>query len=208
MTIEDMKHINMLCETQPAYIVHRKQGEYTIEDYYALPDECRAELIDGVLYDMGAPTTFHQTLVLELGSAFKDYIRSRKGKCVSLISPVDVQLDCDNKTMVQPDVMVVCDRDKFKDGRIYGAPDFVAEILSPSTARKDRYIKLSKYMNAGVRECWLVDPEQKRIYVHEWKREDAFAKTYTFDEEVSVGIFDGECKLDFREIYGYVKLLE
>lgn len=204
---DDWKAVNMIRETQSSYIIDRKQGQYTIKDYFLFPDERRVELIDGVIYDMAAPTTLHQVIAMDICSSFKDYIRRKDGKCVSVIAPVDVQLDCDDKTMVQPDVMIVCDHDKFKDGRIYGAPDLVVEVLSPSTAKRDSYMKVSKYMNAGVKECWLVDPVKKRIYVHEWTNNDAVVELYTFEDEVPVGIFDGECKVDFREIYAYAEFL-
>lgn len=122
-------------ETAPAYIT-KKQGEYTLEDYYALPEERRVELIDGVIYDMGAPTSLHQVLVTELWEPLNKFISENKGNCMAMVSPLDVQLDCDDKTMVQPDVVVICDRDKIRKRGIYGAPDFIIEILSRSTRRK------------------------------------------------------------------------
>ena len=85
-----------------------------------------------------------------------------------MAAPMDVQLDCDDKTMVQPDVMVVCDRDKITRKCIYGAPDLAVEILSDSTKKKDMYVKLGKYMEAGVREYWLVDPKGKKVIVYDF----------------------------------------
>mgnify|MGYP000438242551 FL=1 len=133
-----------------------------MEDYYALPEEQRVELIDGVIYDMSAPTSVHQLLGTEILLVLKDYIRKQHGRCVLIASPIDVQLDCDDKTMVQPDVIVVCDREKIQNRCIFGAPDFVAEVLSESTRKKDLVLKLNKYMTAGVREYWLVDPDRKK----------------------------------------------
>ena len=98
-------------EARSIYNVKR-QGEYTLEDYYALPEEQRVELIDGVIYDMSAPTSVHQLLGTEILLVLKDYIRKEHGLCVPVASPIDVQLDCDDKTMVQPDVIVVCDLGK------------------------------------------------------------------------------------------------
>lgn len=184
----------------------KKPGEYTIDDYMALPDDERVELIDGVFYDMAAPRTLHQLIGSEIHITIRDYIRRNKGKCIPLSAPTDVQLDCDNKTIVQPDVMVVCDRDKFKFGRVYGAPDFVVEVLSPSTAKRDGTLKLSKYCNAGVREYWLVDPKRKRVVVYDLEN-DAFPTIYTFNDEVPVGIFKGMCVVDFKEIYEYAQFL-
>ena len=76
------------------------------------------------------------------------------------MSPIDVRLDEDDQTAVQQDVLIVCDRNKFQNGRVFGAPDFLVEVLSPSTRKKNMYLKLFKYMNAGIREYWIVDPEK------------------------------------------------
>ena len=85
----------------------KKQGEYTIEDYYNWPEDERIELIDGVIYDMGAPTYDHQDLIGEIAYVFKKFVKERNGKCRVNVAPLDVQLDRDNKTMVQPDIMIV-----------------------------------------------------------------------------------------------------
>lgn len=192
-------------ETKSTYCAKR-QGEYTLEDYYALPDEQRVELIDGVIYDMGAPTSIHQLLVTELWQKLKEFVSAGKGECMPMISPLDVQLDCDDKTMVQPDVVVVCDRNKILKHCIYGAPNFIIEILSKSTRRKDGVTKLSKYAEAGVREYWTVDPDQKKVVVYNFESED-FPVIYGFNAKIPVGIFDGKCEIDFVEIYEYVRFL-
>ena len=199
--------IPMVKEELAPYLAHRKQGEYTIEDYYNLPDEHRVELIDGVIYDMTAPTYVHQGFGGEIYAFFRDYIRKNKGKCMAFISPADIQLDRDNKTMVQPDVFVICDRDKLKKRVLFGAPDLVVEILSPSTRKKDIVIKTRKYRLAGVREYWIVDPMHKQICVHEFAKNDITA-LYSFDDCVPVGIWDGKCVVDFKEIYEYLRFLD
>lgn len=195
--------VSCVQEAQSIYNVKR-QGAYTLEDYYALPEEQRVELIDGVIYDMSAPTSVHQLLGTEILLVLKDYIRKQHGRCVPLASPIDVQLDCDDKTMVQPDVIVVCDREKIQNRCIFGAPDFVAEVLSESTRKKDLVLKLNKYMTAGVREYWLVDPDRKKVIVYDFEKED-YPMMYGFEARIPVGIFDGECEVDFQEIYAYVK---
>ena len=121
----------------------KKQGEYTLKDYEAIPDEYRVELIDGVIYDLNTPTTIHQQLAFEISIRLREYIRQNKGLCMVLPSPVSVQLDEDDRTMLQPDVVVCCDRDKILRSHVYGAPDMVIEILSPST-RKRYGIKTEK----------------------------------------------------------------
>ena len=112
------------------------------------------------------------------------------------MSPVDVQLDCDEKTVVQPDVLIVCDRAKFQNGRVFGAPDFVAEVLSPSTRKKDMSLKVYKYMNAGVREYWIIDPEKKAVIVYDLEHE-AIPVIYGFDAEIPVLVWDGKCRISF-----------
>ena len=184
----------------------KKQGEYTLEDYYALPDDQRAELIDGVLYDMSAPTYPHQIIQLEIGRQLADFIDASRSSCMPFIAPADVQLDCDNKTMVQPDVFVICNRNKLTKTHSMGAPDYIVEILSPSTRKKDSYLKLHKYAAAGVREYWLVDPDKQKIMVYNLEKEDMTA-LYTFSDQVPVSIFGGDCKIDFARIYEKMQFL-
>ena len=133
---------SVLRESAPEYGSVKKQGEYTVEDYYALPDERRVELIDGVIYDMSAPTCNHQLVGGEIYRQIANYIHGNNGKCIPMMSPVDVRLNCDNKTMVQPDLLVLCDLGKIKRKCIYGVPDFIIEVLSPGTKKKDTMLKL------------------------------------------------------------------
>lgn len=123
------------------------------------------------------------------------------------ISPTDVQLDCDNKTMVQPDVFVLCDKSKLKKQVLFGYPDLIIEVLSPSTRTKDIHIKTRKYRLAGVREYWIVDPMKRQIFVHNFEKGN-LSSLYTFEDKVPVGIWDGKCEVDFKEIYEYVSFLE
>ncbi len=184
----------------------KKQGEYTIEDYFALPEERRVELIDGVIYDMASPTLIHQTISMEICARLREHIRKKKGKCIPGVAPWDVQLDCDNKTMVQPDVYVICDKSKIQNGRLFGAPDFIVEVLSPSTAKKDTGIKTAKYAAAGVREYWIVDSRRERIVVYILNEEGYYdISLYTFYDEIPVYIFNNECKIDFQEISDYIE---
>ena len=192
------KYESMIRETS-AYNVPAAQDEFTVEDYLKLPEEERMEIIDGVIYDMAAPTDIHQVIRDEVFARFREHVRKKKGKCITITSPIDVQLDCDNRTMVQPDVIIVCDRNKFKKGRIFGAPDLVVEVLSDSTRKKDIVIKTSKYCNAGVREYWIVDPKKKRVHVYQFE-EDYAPTIYTFADKVPVGIWNNECEVDFAEI--------
>lgn len=184
----------------------KQSGEYTIEDYARLPQEQRAELIDGVFYDMTAPRPVHQLIEGQIYMKLCNYIAGKKGNCIPMVSPVDVQLDCDDKTMVQPDVLVVCNKGQILGHCVYGAPDFVIEILSKSSRRKDMFIKADKYLEAGVQEYWLIDPDKKVIIKYDFAN-DNYPVIYGFDSKVPVSIFQEECVIDFREIYEYVSFL-
>ncbi len=196
---------SLVCESAIPYQIKR-QGEFTLDDYYALPDERRVELIDGVIYDMTAPTYPHQMILGELFFQLTSYINGKKGTCIPFMAPADVQLDGDDKTMVEPDVFVVCDRSKITKTHTIGAPDLVIEILSPSTWRKDSYTKLAKYTLAGVREYWIIDPETLKIMVYDIEG-NTMARLYTFHDRVPVLIFGGDCKIDFPKIYEKIKFL-
>lgn len=181
----------------------KRQGEYTLEDYYALPEDKRYELIDGVLYEMTAPTTVHQIIALQMCHQIESFIDEHGGDCMSYIAPVDVQLDCDDKTMVEPDVIILCDRSKDINRCIYGAPDFVAEVLSKSTRRKDIGVKTYKYANAGVREYWIIDPKDRKVIVYQFVQEEDGEDTvsiYGFQDKIPVGIYHGELEIDFVKI--------
>ena len=187
----------------------KKQGEYTIEDYFALPENERVELIDGVFYDMSSPTLIHQAIATRIWAKIDNFIRKKKGKCIVGVAPLDVQLDCDNKTMVQPDVYILCDKNKIVNGRIFGAPDFIVEVLSPSTAQKDMGIKAEKYAGAGVKEYWIVDGKRKKIIVYTLNEEKYYdVALYTFEDEISIQMYQGECQIDFKEIEAYLKFME
>ncbi len=182
-------------EESALYRVAKKQGDYTIEDYYALPEERRVELIDGVIYDMSSPSFVHQGVAGEVYLQIANFIRYSKGECIARIAPIDVRLDCDNKTMVQPDVLVICDRSKIKRWGIMGAPDFVLEVLSKSTKSKDSLTKTSKYAAAGVREYWIIDPYKKKLLVYDFEN-DSWPALYGLHGKIPVGIYQGRLEID------------
>lgn len=194
------------CEPIAAYGYQRSPEHYTIHDYYQLPNDHRYELIDGKFYYMAAPSHTHQLLVGFLFYKFQDHVVKHKGACLPMVSPTDVQLDRNLFTMLQPDMLIVCDKSKLIDHCLYGAPDFVLEVLSPSTRRKDISIKVPKYMKAGVKECWLIDPQNKQVLVYT-SDEPATSVIYDFDSKVPVQIWNGDCEIDFSEVYEYVRFL-
>lgn len=183
------------------YLAGKKQGEFTIEDYYNLPDDERYELIDGVLFDMSAPTRNHQVITGYLYHCLMNCIDEHKMNSRPYISPLDVQLDKDNRTMVQPDVIICCDENEDIGQRIFGAPDFAAEVLSSSTAKKDKAAKYYKYLVAGVREYWIIDIKRQKVIVH-LLSEDDDTFIYTFDDNIPIFISDGKCKVSFASIKG------
>ncbi|MDD2971073.1 MAG: Uma2 family endonuclease [Lachnospiraceae bacterium] len=189
-------------EAAYAYDVDR-QGSYTIEDYYQIPDEQRVELIDGYFYDMTAPVPLHQLIAGEVHRQIANFILDEGGDCIPFISPIDVQLDCDEKTMVQPDVIILCDRDKMNNKNIYGAPEFVMEVLSPSTRRKDCLKKLDKYENAGVKEYWIVDPDKKKLLAYFFE-EDLMPTIYGLEGEVPLKLYGGKLSIRMEHIAKWV----
>ena len=178
----------------------------TLDDYYALPDEARVELIDGVFYDMASPTFVHQQILLELALQLKTCISKHRMPCLVCVAPQDVQLDCDPYTMVQPDLFVICDRGKIKTRALYGAPDFVIEILSASTRWRDLTLKLRKYKNAGVREYWIIDPDDEQVVVYYFE-EDDLPHITEYRSSVPVRISEGKCEIDFGKIWDEAALL-
>ena len=181
-------------------ISEKRDGEYTLEDYYALPDERRVELIDGVFYDMSAPTVIHQKILGELYILFRECTDAHEGQCEVYLSPCDVRLDMDNKTMVQPDLLVICGPYDLGAKRFEGAPDLALEILSPSTRSKDMLLKLYKYQNAGVKEYWIVDPDHETVLVYDFRDGTFYPEKYDFDSVIPIHISDGQCSIDFSRV--------
>lgn len=202
MTFEEMlqryakENRGIVCEP-PAYLLEKQQGEYTVEDLQHLPEDFRVELIDGVMIRMESPISIHQRVSLRMAMLLEQFIDDHNGACTTYIAPFDVQLKADDpKTVLQPDVLVVCDESKDTGKRIVGAPDLVIEILSPTTKSKDTGVKKRKYKEAGVREYWIIDLIARRITVCEF----SINKTtlYGFDEKIPVGIFGGRCAIDVK----------
>ncbi len=164
---------------------------YTADDYWNLPDGVRAELIDGELYDMAPPSPTHQLLVTGLATDFTIYVRQHDGTCKVMASPVAVNLDANDTTWVEPDVVVVCDPRKISDRGVEGAPDLVVEVTSPSNSGMDYVTKLVRYKQAGVREYWIVDPGSQRTIVYGFDGNDVVLNVYPFSEPVPSGIFVG-----------------
>lgn len=196
--------ISRVCEPVPAYklnIPEKENGTYTVDDLLSLPDDVHAELIDGFIIINETPTVTHQGILTELSYYLTDYIKKKKGTCKVYQSPIGVRLDKDNKTLLQPDLIVLCDSSKSDGHHINGAPDLVVEVVSPSSRSRDYMVKLNKYYYAGVHEYWIIDPKRKTITVYHFgKTEENFdLVTYTFDAQIPVGIFN-DLVIDFRSL--------
>ena len=147
-----------------------KKEHYTFADILAWEGNERVEIINGEIFLMASPFRVHQEISGELFRQLANFLEGKK--CRVYAAPFAVRLfekDGDNPedvdTMVEPDITVVCDKDKLDKHGCKGAPDMVIEILSPSTRRHDRLVKLGLYQQAGVREYWIVDPENKSVQV-------------------------------------------
>ena len=180
--------------------------KYTYDDYALWGDDARYELVDGVPYLMAAPSGGHQEVLINLAVEIGMFLKGKK--CKVRVAPFDVRLNYDkgNDTVLQPDLIVVCDPDKFDDKGLKGTPDLALEVLSPSSIKMDRFIKFNKYMHAGVKEYWIVDPFYKTITVYLLKEEGVYQLEGVYsqledDEEVKVNVVDG-LVIKLADIFG------
>lgn len=163
---------------------------YTSEDYWNLPEGRRAELIDGQIYDIAPPGFKHQKIISQFSYRLNDYIRQNGGDCEVIPAPFAVNLDADDKNWVEPDISVICDRRKLTERGCLGAPDFIIEVVSPSSRRMDYSKKNTLYSESGVREYWIIDPDKERTTVYFYV-EDAAPAIYPFSQSIPVSIFKG-----------------
>ena len=166
-----------------------REQVYTTDDIYALPDGERAELIDGQIYMMGTPSRIHQKLVGQLSRIIGNYIESNHGSCEIYPATFAVFIKKDDKNYVEPDISVICDKNKLSDRGCEGAPDFIIEIVSPSSRRMDYYKKCALYAESGVREYWIVDPEKQRTMIYRYE-DDAAPMIVSFEQDLAVGIYN------------------
>ena len=170
----------------------------TLEQYEALPEDVRVEVFEGIAYDMASPSEIHQTISTELTTILNNYIKSKKGSCRVFHAPFDVKLNENPLTIVQPDLMIICDRNKLDGKRCNGAPDFIIEIASPNNASDDYIRKSFYYKNYGVREYWIVDPRRKTVTINYFEC-DMVNVQYSFDSTIKVNIYD-DLFINFSDI--------
>jgi len=174
----------------------RPEKQQTYEDIEKIDDGNRYELIDGVIYMMSPPTSSHQDISTDLSRQFSTFFRGKP--CKVYAAPFKVKLD--EKNYYEPDLSVVCDKRKIvKDGCV-GAPDLVVEILSPSTASHDKVKKFNTYLKAGVKEYWLVDPEDRTVLVNILANGEYVLKTYGENEIIPVQTFEG-LNINMQEVF-------
>lgn len=181
---------------------------YTYADYKNYPEGKRIEIIDGHIYNLAAaPSRMHQGIIMELAVEIRNYIKSNNGSCKVYPAPFDVLLtddkDIDNcKNIVQPDISVICDKNKLTDKGCIGVPDMIIEVISPFNPGNDYIRKLNLYTLFKVREYWIINPMRETIFVYRLDDNMQYAvpDTYTFNDIVEVGIYNGDLKVDFSKL--------
>lgn len=178
-----------------------KETKYTTDFIYSLPDGQRAEIINGHIYYMAPPSRNHQKLVNEISYAFTSFIKGKGGSCEVYPAPFAVFINKNNINYVEPDISIICDKNKLTDKGCNGAPDLIVEIVSPSSRQMDYHTKLFKYRTAGVREYWIVDPDKRRVQIHNFdpKEENGSFIEYTFSDTIKGFLFP-EMKINLSDI--------
>ena len=172
----------------------KEQHKYTVDDILALPNGQRAELIDGQIYDMVTPTKTHQDILGYLFFSVQSHIMNNKGSCQAMLAPFSIFLNNDDRNYVEPDLSVICNPSILDEKGCHGAPDWIIEIVSPSSERMDYVVKTFKYRTAGVREYWVIDKTLQKVTVFDFENDNMFE--YDFTQKIPVLIYDGELEID------------
>ena len=186
---------------EPTRAYASEDKKYTITDYNSWPDTPRVELIDGKAYAMSSPSQIHQVLLLDIASQFRNYIDLKKKSCQVFVAPIDVQPDAeDDTTIVQPDILIVCDDKKTKNpARIIGAPDLTVEILSPGSRKHDCLRKKKLYEKTGVKEYWIVDPEAQMVTTYTF--ENPVVRIFSFQDLIPVALAKDGFTINLKKFY-------
>lgn len=172
---------------------------YTEDDYNNLPEDVRAELIEGQIYYQAAPSRIHQEILSYLHIEIGNYIRSKGGSCKVYPAPFAVKLSENSKNIIEPDISIICNPDKLTERGCTGSPDWIVEIVSPGNSSHDYVLKLNLYMTAGVREYWIVNPQVKSILVYYFDEANLAPKSYTFNDKVKANIYN-DLYIDFSAL--------
>lgn len=168
-----------------------QEKHYTEDDYCNIPEDVRAELIDGTIYYQAAPSRTHQRILVKLCSVIDRYISEKGSSCEVYPAPFAIKLDGEKNNIVEPDISVICDTDKLSEKGCTGAPDWIIEIVSPNNSSHDYVRKLDLYNSSGVREYWIVNPKEQNIMVYHLEEFNFKLTPYTFNDSIPVGIYDG-----------------
>ena len=169
----------------------------TYDEWLALDDNVQSELLNGVLCMMSPPTRQRQRI---LGELFRQLANFLEGKpCEVYPSPFGVRLHAEKDTVLLPDI-VICDQSKLDDRGCTGPPDFIVEILSPSTSRYDRFTRFNEYLNAGVREYWIVDSDDKTVNAHRLKNGAYVTDVYADSDLAPVQELQG-CEVNLSLVF-------
>lgn len=177
-------------------------GSCSYQDFCKLPEGTLAELICGRLSYMESPNWAHSSVVDEFSFQIQTQIRQRKGDCIARQGPVDVKLDIlsDRPTVLIPDFFILCDCSKISQSGLSGAPDFVLEVLSPSTRRRDIGEKVLLYRDYGVREYWIIDPDTRRLIIYNFMDEKENPIVLPLQGTKGLSIYDNAIKVDLDAI--------
>ncbi|MEQ8189467.1 MAG: Uma2 family endonuclease [Candidatus Eremiobacterota bacterium] len=188
--------------------VTKENKIYTYSDYASWQDGKRYEIIGGKAYSMSpGASDMHQGVSAQLLAEFVIYLRGKK--CRAFDAPFDVILPEEGETfenssnVVQPDIIVVCDKEKITRRGCCGAPDLVVEILSPSSTKRDIKDKRRLYQRYAIKEYWIVDPVNKRVDIYKLNKDNIydFPEIYAEDDKIKVGIFNDELEIDLTVIF-------
>jgi Uma2 family endonuclease len=175
---------------------------YTYADFLEWDEGDRGELLDGEFFMFAAPSTEHQRVLMELAYQIKDFLKGKS--CKVFPAPFAVRLnplaDNSDDTVLEPDIVVVCDSSKLDKRGCNGAPDLVVEISSQSTARYDKVEKFRRYQAAGVREYWIVDPDSKTVQACVLEKGRYILSSYDDTSPAPVAILPG-CRIDLETVF-------
>ncbi|KRQ86443.1 hypothetical protein ABG79_01645 [Caloramator mitchellensis] len=177
----------------------------TFKDYLAFPENSNIQIIDGIPYNMSpSPSRVHQKIIVELVTLINNHLKAINSSCEVYSAPLDVIFVGENENMfsskdvVQPDIFVVCDKSKLSDKGVVGSPDFIIEIVSPSSASIDYVKKLNLYNHYKVKEYWIINPNNQKILVYKLQEDKEFGppEQFTFEDEVKIDLLD--LKINFK----------
>jgi Uma2 family endonuclease len=178
-----------------------EEKRYAYKDYITWDDQLRYELIDGIAYAMASPSRLHQKISGEIFRQFANFLKGRT--CEVFHAPFDVRLNADSfdDTVVQPDILIVCDKSKLNNRGVKGAPDMIIEILSPHNIRHDTFVKFRLYQKAGVKEYWIIDINTKtvQVYISE-NGKYGIGRVYRDNDIIPVDILEG-CQINLADVF-------